>query len=145
VAMLIPNEGEIQLLTDLLAGGTLENWTLKLYSSNTTPAETDTAATYTEATFTGYSAKTLTRTLSGSTWSTPATNSTNTVNSEAADAKSSYGASAQSWSATSAQTIYGYFIVGATSTKLIAAEKFGSSIGLVNPSTLTLQPVMQLA
>lgn len=145
MSMLVPNEGEIQLLTDLLGGGALENWTLKLFSSNTTPAETDTAATYTECTFTGYSAKTLTRTLSGSTWSTPAGNSSNTVNSESQDAKSTYGASAQSWSATSAQTVYGYIIVGATSTKLIAAEKFGSSISLVNPSTLTLQPVMQLA
>ncbi len=147
MAMLIPNEGEIQLLTDLLGGGSLENWTLKLYSSNTTPAETDTAASYTECNFTGYSGTsgTLTRSIGAGTWSSPTSNSSNTVNSESADAKSTYGSSAKSYSATSAQTVYGYIIVGATSGKLIAAEKFGSSISLVNPSTLTLQPVMQLA
>jgi hypothetical protein len=141
VGLLIPNEGETQLLTDLLGGGALENWTLKLFTSATTPAETDTAATYTEATFTGYSAKTLTRSIGASTWNTPASGApTNAWSAEAAVAESVYGSAAQSWSATSAQTIQGYILVGATSTKLIGAEKFASPISLVNPSSLTLQP-----
>jgi hypothetical protein len=142
MSMVIPNEGETQLLNDLLAGGTLENWSLRLYSNNITPAETDTASTYTEATFTGYSAKTLTRSVTGTTWATPTQTGTTL---ESSNAKSTYGSSAQSWNATSAQTIYGYYLVGATSTKLIAAEKFASSIGLVNPSTLTMTPAMELA
>jgi hypothetical protein len=140
MAMLIPNEGEIQLLTDLLGAG--ENWTLKLFQNNITPAETDTALTYTEASFTGYSAKTLTRTLSGTTWSTPAGTGTTL---EAQDAKSVYGAAAQSWTGTSAQTIYGYYIVGATSGKLICAERFASPLSVVNPTTINLQPVLEAA
>ena len=50
----------------------------------------------------------------------------------------------QSWSATSAQTIYGYYLTGATSGKLIWAEKFANPISLVNPSTLTLIPQITL-
>jgi hypothetical protein len=134
----------VQLEKDLLAGGSLENWSLRLFSTSHAPAVTDTLSTYTaiEASFTGYSAKTLTRTLSGSTWSTPAISGT-TVNA-AGDALSTYGSAAQSWSATSAQTIYGYFWSGLTSAVGITAEAFGSSIALTNPSTLNLTPVLEL-
>lgn len=141
MAMMVPHDGQVQLLTDLLGGGSLEAWTLKLFQSNTTPADTDTTGTYTEATFTGYSSKTLTRSVSGSTWNTP-TETGSTINST--DAISTYGSSAQSWSATSVQTVYGYYIVGATSTKLMFAERFASAVGLVNPSTLSLTPALEL-
>ena len=62
MALLVPREGDVQLLTDLLGGGALENWQLGLFHANITPAETDTAATYTaqEATFTNSTRKTLT-------------------------------------------------------------------------------------
>jgi uncharacterized protein YjbI with pentapeptide repeats len=53
MALLVPNVGEVVLLSNLLAGGSLENWTLKLYKTDVTPAEGDTAASYTEADFTG--------------------------------------------------------------------------------------------
>lgn len=141
--MVIPHEGEVQLLKDLLAGGSLENWTLKLFSNNISPSETDSSATYTEATFTGYSAKTLTRSISGTTWATPSTSGGGVL--ESGDAYSAYGSAAQSWSATSAQTIYGYFIIGATSGKVIAAEKFATAVSLINPSTITVQPSLELA
>lgn len=137
MALLCPNVGEVVLLGNLLAGGTLENWTLKLYKTNVTPAETDTAASYTESTFTGYSSKTLTRTVTGSTWATPTTSGGVT--------SSQYNsASPQTWSATSAESCYGYFVVGATSTTLIIAELFASVISLVNPSTLTIIPYLAL-
>lgn len=132
MALLVPDVGEVLLLkavVDPATTGNQENWTLKLMSANTTIAESDTAGTYTEATFTGYSSKTLTR---GS-WGTPATASGTT--------SSSYAQ--QSWSATSAQTVYGYWVVGATSTTLLFAENFGS-IALTNPSTLNLTPKLQL-
>jgi len=132
--LLSPQQGETQLLTDLLSSG--ENWTLKLFQNNYTPTSADTPASYTEATFTGYSSKTLTRTVTGSTWSTPTA---------ASPSVSQYNAGTpQSWSATSAQAIYGYYLVGATSGKLIWAEKFASPISLVNPSTLTLVPQVSL-
>ena len=73
MALLVPHEGDVQLLTDLLGGGSLENWQLGLFNSNITPAETDTASTYTahETAFTSYARKTLTRSIGSSTWNTP--------------------------------------------------------------------------
>ena len=140
MAMMVPHEGQLQLATDLLAGGTLENWTLRLYKSNTTPAETDTVATYTTSTFTGYVDKTLTRSISAGTWQTPSL--TGSVLASGCG-KSTYGAAAQSWSATSVETVVGYLVFGATSGKLIQAEKFAASITTANPSTVTLTPSME--
>jgi hypothetical protein len=144
MSMKILQTGMTQLEKDLLAGGSLENWSLRLFATSHTPAVTDTLSTYTaiEASFTGYAAKTLTRSMTGSTWSTPSISGT-TINA-AGDSLSTYGSAAQSWSATSSQTIYGYFWSGATSGVGITAEAFGSSIALVNPSTLNLTPVLEL-
>jgi len=149
MAMLIPNEGEIQLLTDLLSGGSLENWSLRLFKADITPAETDTAATYTaqEATFSSYTAKTLTRSVSGSTWSTPVSQApSGSWSAEAACAYSAYGSSPQSWTCgATGNTIYGYFITGATSGKLIGVEKFTTARTLVSGDTLSLTPVFESA
>lgn len=131
--LLVPNVGEVVLLTNLLAGGTLENMTLKLYRTNVTPAETDTAASYTEANFSGYAAKTLTRSINpGTTWGTPTTSGGTT--------SSSYAAQVFTSSDATAQTIYGYYVVGATSTTLLFAELFGTSRNIVSPDTLTVTP-----
>jgi hypothetical protein len=146
MAMKVLKEGQVQLLTDLLGGGTLENWSLRLFSTSHSPAVTDTLSTYTaiEASFTGYSAKALTRSIGGSTWATPTASGT-TIDGTNNNAKSTYNSGTpQSWSATSSQTVYGYFISGPTSGKGICAEAFGSSISLVNPSTLTLPPAFEL-
>jgi aspartokinase len=135
MALLVPDVGEVVLLASILYPASGENWTLKLYSGNVTPAETDTAASYTEATFTGYTAKTLTRTQSGATWAVPTT-STGTTS-------STYG-TAQVWSPTTSQSIYGYYVVGATSTTLLFAELFSSVKNLANNDTLTVTPRFQL-
>jgi hypothetical protein len=137
MALLSPQQGEQQLMNDLLSSG--ENWILKLYTSGQTPSSTDTPATYTEVNSTTnswYSSKTITRTVTASTWSSPtlATPSVSYYNS----------GSGVVWSATTAVTLTGYFVVGNTSGKLIFAEKFASSIGLVNPSTFTLYPQFSL-
>ena len=123
--LVVPNVGEIKLLDNMLKA---ENRTLRLYSGAITPAEGDTLATYSgsEASFTGYSAKTLT----GASWPTPTTNGANA-------AESSYAQ--QSWSATSTQTINGYYVVAADTTTLVWAESI-TPIGLTNPSTLNLTP-----
>ena len=139
--MLIPNDGEVQLLTDVLSSG--ENWILKLFTSNTTPAEGDTPAAYTIATGAWYSDRTLTRSVSGSTWSTPASGSpTSSWSSEASAAEAAYNAASPlSWTVSgSAATIYGYVIVGATSGKLIAAERFAAARTLQVGEELTLVP-----
>lgn len=149
MALLLPHEGEVQLLTDLLGGGSLENWSLRLFNSNITPAETDTASTYTahETAFTGYSAKTLTRSIGSSTWNTPvsqAPSGSPAWSSNSQVAHSQYGSSPQQWTCTgTGDTIYGYFVTGVTSTKLIFAEKFSASRTLANGDSLSITPVFE--
>ena len=136
MALLVPDVGEVELLKRLLySNAGSENGTLKLYKTNVTPAESDTASSYTEADFTGYSSKTLTSTQSGATWGVPST-STGTTS-------STYG-TVLTWSPTSSQTVYGYYVVGATSTVLWWAELFASSKNLSNGDTLNLTARIQL-
>lgn len=148
MSLLVPNEGETRLLLELLDGGTSrETWTLKLFKSNTTPAETDALASnpYTEADFTNYVSKTLTRTTSGSTWSTPASGApTSSWSGEAAVAESTY--QQQSWTCgTTGNTVYGYWVEGVTSTKFIFIEKFGTARTLTSTDQLNLTPRMGLS
>src|SRR3954466_4368931 len=130
MALLVPHEGELQILTDLLGQGSREDWQLGLFNSNITPSEADTASTYTahEATFTNYARKTLSRQIGSGSWATPVSqppsgsppwSGRNQVG------HSQYGSSAQSWTCgATGDTIYGYFVIGATSGKLIFAEAF---------------------
>jgi hypothetical protein len=137
MALLVPDVGEVELLKRLLyANAGSENWTLKLYKTNVTPAEGDTAGSYTVADFTGYVDKTLTSTQSGATWGVPATSAGTT--------SSTYGTTL-SWSPTSSQTIYGYYVVGATSTVLLFAEVFASSKNLSDGDTFNLTAKIELA
>jgi hypothetical protein len=137
MALLVPDVGEVELLKRVLyANSGSENWTLKLYKTNVTPAESDTAGSYTVADFTGYVDKTLTSSQSGATWAVPTT-STGTTS-------STYGTTL-SWSPTSSQTIYGYYVIGATSTTLLFAELFSSSKALSNGDTFNLTVRLELA
>lgn len=109
MALVFPNTGENLSLEMLVNKTAPQNLVLKLYSSNTTPAEGDTAGTYTEATFTGYSAITLT----GSSWGSASGGSI-------AFAQQTFTSSANQ----STQNIYGYFYVQVSSGTLVAAERF---------------------
>lgn len=88
-------------------GGT--NLTLHLYTNNKTPADSDTEASYTEATFTGYAAKTLTGSSFVVTAGAPST---------AVYAKQTFTSSADQ----SIQYCYGYYLLRGT--KLVGAERF---------------------
>lgn len=114
MALVVADVGADELLKTYFnntrpSGG--NNLTLKLFTSNTTPAQTDTAATYTEAAGGGYAAKTLTN---GS-WTVATAN-------DPSDAVYAI----QTWTFTGAltgsATIYGYFVVDADGT-LIFAER----------------------
>lgn len=124
-----PDVGEIELLKRVLyANPATENLTLKLYKNSVVYAETDTASTYTVADFTGYSDKTLTSTQSGSTWGAPTTSSGVT--------SSTYGTSFV-WTAGSGQSIFGQYIVGATSGILLLVDPFAGAKTLASGDTMT--------
>jgi hypothetical protein len=111
MALLVPNDGEVIALEALVNKAVGQNLVLRLYQNNITPAEADTAATYTEATFTGYAAITLT----GSSWTTTAG-----APSHVDYAQQTFTSSAGSQS----QSIYGYYLTQVTSGKLVYAERF---------------------
>lgn len=131
--LVVPNAGEVELLDKLLKDALTvdENYTLKLYNNNVTPDQTSVVGTFTEATFTGYSAKTLTRTG----WTASSTVSNK--------AQSSYAQ--QSWTCgATGETVYGYYVLGATSGVCLWAEKFASPRILANTDVLNLTPVFTL-
>lgn len=116
---MIPNHGEGDGLRAFVAHTAATNLILRLFSNNITPAETDTAATYTEASFTGYAAITL----NGASW---------TVNegapSNATYARQQFTSTAGSQSA----SVYGAYMTRATSGRLAIAERFATGPFSIN-------------
>lgn len=109
MAIVVPDQGENIALEALVNKTAPQNLVLRLFQSNTTPAESDTEATYTEATFTGYSAITLT----GASWGAA---SAGTIS----FAQQTFTSSAGSQN----QNVYGYYLTQVTSGKLVYAERF---------------------
>lgn len=129
---LVPDEGEREFLRKCFKVD--EDVYLRLFKNNITPSEGDSVATYIEATFTGYSQKTLAK----ASWGTPATvGGTSSI---------TYG-SAQTWTSSdpTAQAIYGYYIVGVTSGILLFAERFGTARNINNGETITFTPRVEAA
>ena len=115
MALVVCDGGELIALKALVNNAAQStNLTLKLYKSDTTPGNTDTAATYTEADFTGYSAATLT----GSSWVV--------TGNPVTYAKQTFTSSAGSQN----QNVYGYYIVaGAATAGLILFGAVGAWLG----------------
>lgn len=109
MALVVPTVGENVALEALVNKTAPQNLVLRLFQSNTTPANGDTAGTYTEATFTGYSAITLT----GSSWNAASAGSISF-------AQQTFTSSA----AQATQNIYGYYLTQAVSGVLVWAERF---------------------
>lgn len=133
--LLVPDVGEAQLLKFALGVDASENQTLKLFCNNITPAEGDTAATYTEAAGGGYVAKALTKTS----W---------TVATATGTTEGTYAQ--QTWTFTGAlttnTTIYGYFVVSATGGILLWAELAPATfVPASNGDTYAVTPKIQLA
>jgi hypothetical protein len=128
--LVVPDEGEIQLLQKMLknALSTDETYLLKLYRVDYTPISTTAKGSFTEANFTGYAARTLTRAL----WSAAITNSSSA-------GEASYGTSPSSWTCgTTGNTIYGYWVEGTTSAKVLWAERFSTSRVLASGDILNI-------
>ena len=110
MALSFPDVGENLALEMIVNKTAAQNLVLKLYTSNTTPAEGDTAGTYTEASGSGYAAITLT----GSSWGSAASGS--------------IAYAQQTFTFTGAiGPIYGYFVVQASSGTLLYSERFAAS------------------
>lgn len=126
--------------------GGVEDVSLKLFSSATTPAETDTAGTYTVLTpGSGYAVKTLASKLSSvSGWTAPASGApTSAWSAEAAVAEATQAS--QSWSFSGTFTVNGYIMVGATTATLLWAENFGSTKNISSGDSLSLTPRLGLS
>ena len=108
MALNFPDSGENLVLEMIVNKTAPQNLVLRLYKNNITPSDTDTAGTYTEATFPGYSAITL----SGASWNAA---SSGTI---------AYG-SQQTFtcSGTSTDDLYGYYVTQATSGTLLYSER----------------------
>ena len=135
MALKTPNAGELELLDKMLkdALSTNESYVLKLYKNNYTPVDASTGGSFTEADFTSYVAKTLTRAL----W-----NAAVTVGGKA---ESSYGSGPLSWTCgASGNTVYGYYVIGATSGTVLWAELFATSRVLAQDDVLNLTPKFTL-
>lgn len=111
MALVHPNEGAQEALRRWLNYSATGDVKLHLFKSNTTPGETDTVATYTEATFTGYAAVTLT----GASWTV-----TNADPASASYAKQTFTSSAGSQN----ENVYGYYVTNSGGTILMWAERF---------------------
>ena len=114
-ALLVPDVGEVALLSRALGRASAEDVDLKLFASNTTPAEGDTAATYTEATGGGC----VDKTLSMASWSVATSSGTTTA---------AYAEQAFTFTGplTTNADIYGYYVVSPTGSVLLWAERAGS-------------------
>lgn len=112
MSLLVPNVGEAAMLKMIMNNTAPQDLVLKLYTNDITPAETDTASTYTEASGDGYAAETL----AGADWSFTA--GTPSFAQHAEVPFSFTGPLGD---------VYGYFIVQETSGILMWAERFSGA------------------
>lgn len=132
MALLVPDVGEgrmLRLITNAVAG---ESLVLRLFTSNTTPAEADTAGTYTEASGSGYSAITLT----GGSWSFT----------EGAPSYASYAQQTFTFSG-ALGNVYGYYVTQSSSGTLMWAERFSDGPYNIanNGDQIKITPRLELA
>lgn len=107
MAINVPDVGENLALEMIVNKTAPQNLVLKLYSNNITPSDTDTAGTYTECTFTGYSAITLT----GASWGA------------ASGGSIAYAQQTFTCSGAGSQNVYGYYVVQVSSGTLLYSER----------------------
>lgn len=118
--LLVQNNGEGDALQYFTNRAAPENLVLRLYTNNVTPAEADTAASYTEAVGFGYAAVTL----AGASWDAP---------SEGAPSSIAYAQQTFNFSG-ALGNVYGYFLTRASSGRVALAERFTDGpYNIVNP------------
>lgn len=133
MALVLPDAGEVNALDMWLGDASPEAQTLRLYESDTTPAEGDTAATYTQATISGYASKSLAR----ATW--------NAASTGAGTSSKTYPA--QTFNFTGTGIIVGYYVIKASALTILWSERIYSTPGQTfnNGDSLTLTPRIEMA
>ena len=113
--MVIPDEGKILWLYWALCtdGSDLEDFILKTYKNNYTPVDGSTAGDFTESNFTGYSSVAIARS------SLPDPTITSHVAITTRSAVPTFTCTAGA-----AQDMYGWYLVGAVSGDVVAAQRF---------------------
>lgn len=109
MTIIFPNSGENLVLEMIVNKTAAQNLVMKLYSNNVTIGDATVAANFTEATFSGYAAKTLT----GASWNAAASGSITY-------AQQTYACDNDAAN----ESIYGYFVTQVTSGTLLYAEAF---------------------
>jgi len=118
MTIVVPNQGESLMLQNDVNKTAPQDLVLRLYENNITPSESDTEATFTEATFPGYAAKTLT----GANWTVVEGDP-----SEASHPLQEFVASG------AGNSPYGYYVTESVSGKLKWSERFvGAPYSIVN-------------
>lgn len=128
--LLVPNTGEVDALNYYVNKTAPQDLVYRLFATNVTPAETDTAATYTEAAGGGYASKTLT----GASWTVTG------------GAPSNAAYAAQTWTftgpLTTNGTAYGYYATRLASGVLAHAETFAAFTPAANGDNIILTPTI---
>ena len=128
----IPAAGEGAMLKDALGKTTPGALTLKLFTNDVAPADSDVAASYTEMVGQGYAAKTL----ATASW-------TETQSGGASEA--TYPAQTWTFTAGGPTTIYGYYVVGADGI-IRWAERFAAAfVAQLAGDSIVLTPKITLA
>lgn len=109
MTLLVPNGSEQIMLEAFLNKTAPQDLVLRLYSSDTTPSESDTEATYTEVTGGGYSAANIT----AASWTITPGNPTTAAYPEVTFAFTG-----------AVGNVYGYYVTQVTSGSLMWAERF---------------------
>lgn len=119
MTIVVPNNGEGDALEYFTNRASPQNLQLRLYTNNITPAETDTTATYTEASGSGYALILLT----GASWNAP---------SEGAPSSIAYAQQTFTFSG-ALGNVFGYYCTRATSGRIALAERFtGAPFNIAN-------------
>lgn len=113
--MVVPDEGKILWLYWALCtdGSDLEDFTLKTFQNDYTPDDSSTASSFTVSSFTGYSNVSIAR----SSLPTPTITSHVAITTRSAVPTFTCTAGA-------GQNMYGWYLVGASSGKVVAAQRF---------------------
>lgn len=129
MAVMVPNNSQGDILGFTVNKSTPSDPVLRLFTNNITPAETDTAGTYTEASGSGYAAKTLT----GSSWTI-----TEGEPSNAAYAQQSFTFSG------ALGNVYGYYMTRTTGGRIILAERFSDApVNVTASTTIDITPRLE--